>query len=109
MSRRNISMMHWYPSTFFIRMTRPPYSLGFRYALSVWYPTDPAKLETPSTYMNFDLLCRNEAKMKSQFPRSKVYHFFALDYGMENLRCAFRITGLAGTMELTHAGSTVDL
>jgi hypothetical protein len=28
-------------------------SLGFRYARSVQFPADPAKLETPSTYINF--------------------------------------------------------
>jgi len=43
-------------------------ALGYRYARSVWYPADPAKLETPSTYINFDLLYRNGTKTNSQFP-----------------------------------------
>ncbi|KAH9058102.1 hypothetical protein EDB87DRAFT_1564383 [Lactarius vividus] len=45
-------------------------SLGYRYAQSVWYPADPAKLETPSTYINFDLLYRNGTKTKTshRFP-----------------------------------------
>ncbi|KAN0129145.1 hypothetical protein V8E53_013016 [Lactarius tabidus] len=43
-------------------------SLGFRYAQSVWYPTDPAQLDAPSTYINFDLLYRNGTKTNSNFP-----------------------------------------
>ncbi|KAH8993700.1 hypothetical protein EDB92DRAFT_1796172, partial [Lactarius akahatsu] len=43
-------------------------SLGYRYARSVWYPADPAKLETPSTYINFDLLYRNGTKTNHRFP-----------------------------------------
>ncbi|KAF8266924.1 hypothetical protein EI94DRAFT_1802324 [Lactarius quietus] len=43
-------------------------SLGYRYARSAWFPTDPTKLETPSTYINFDLLYRNGTKTNSQFP-----------------------------------------
>jgi len=43
-------------------------SLGFRYARSVLFPADPAKLETPNTYINFDLLYRNGTKTNSQFP-----------------------------------------
>ncbi|KAN0129158.1 hypothetical protein V8E53_013029 [Lactarius tabidus] len=43
-------------------------SLGLRYTRSVWYPTDPAQLETPSTYINFDLLYRNGTKTSSKFP-----------------------------------------
>ena len=42
--------------------------MGFRYARSVWYPTDPAKLEAPSTYINFDLLYNNGTKTNSKFP-----------------------------------------
>ncbi|KAH9014621.1 hypothetical protein EDB83DRAFT_2271785 [Lactarius deliciosus] len=44
-------------------------SLGYRYARSVWYPADPAKLETPSTYINFDLLYRNGTKANHRFPK----------------------------------------
>ena len=43
-------------------------SLGYRYARSLWYPADPANLETPSTYINFDLLYRNGTKTNFQFP-----------------------------------------
>jgi hypothetical protein len=43
-------------------------ALGYRYAKIVLYPVDPAKLETPSTYINFDLLYRNGTKTSSQFP-----------------------------------------
>jgi len=43
-------------------------ALGYRYAKVVLFPLDPAKLETPSTYINFDLLYRNGTKTSSQFP-----------------------------------------
>jgi len=42
-------------------------ALGYRYAKTVLFPVDPAKLETPSTYINFDLLYRNGTKTSSQF------------------------------------------
>jgi hypothetical protein len=43
-------------------------ALGYRYAKIVLFPLDPAKLEAPSTYINFDLLYRNGTKTNSQFP-----------------------------------------
>jgi hypothetical protein len=43
-------------------------ALGYRYAKVVLFPVDPAKLETPSTYINFDLLYRNGTKTSSRFP-----------------------------------------
>jgi len=43
-------------------------ALVYRYARSVLFPVDPAKLETPSTYINFDLLYRNGTKTGSRFP-----------------------------------------
>lgn len=43
-------------------------ALGYRYAKNVLFPVDPAKLETASTYINFDLLYRNGTKTSSQFP-----------------------------------------
>jgi hypothetical protein len=43
-------------------------ALGYRFAKAVLFPVDPAKLETPSTYINFDLLYRNGTKTSSQFP-----------------------------------------
>ncbi|KAH8991481.1 hypothetical protein EDB86DRAFT_1607487 [Lactarius hatsudake] len=43
-------------------------SLGYRYARSVWYLADPAKLEAPSTYINFDLLYRNGTRTNHRFP-----------------------------------------
>jgi hypothetical protein len=48
-------------------------SLGFCYPRSAPFPTDPAKLETPSTYINFDLLYRNELPISPDskcFPKS---------------------------------------
>jgi hypothetical protein len=41
--------------------------LGFCHTLSVWFPADPMKLETPSTYISFDLLYRNGTKTSIQF------------------------------------------
>jgi len=41
--------------------------LGYRYAKTVLFPADPAKLETPSTYINFDLLYDNGTKTNSHF------------------------------------------
>lgn len=43
-------------------------TLGYRYAKTVLFPVDPAKLETASSYINFDLLYRNGTKTSSQFP-----------------------------------------
>jgi hypothetical protein len=43
-------------------------ALGYRYAKIVLFPVDPAKLETRSSYINFDLLYRNGTKTSSQFP-----------------------------------------
>ncbi|KAF8466073.1 hypothetical protein DFH94DRAFT_781694 [Russula ochroleuca] len=43
-------------------------ALGYRYAKAVLFPVEPAKLETPSTYINFDLLYRNGTKTSSRFP-----------------------------------------
>ncbi len=48
-----------------------PY-LGDRYARSVWYPADPAKPETPSTNINFDLLYATEARRIPSSTQSKV-------------------------------------
>jgi hypothetical protein len=43
-------------------------ALGYRYAKIILFPVDPARLETPSTYINFDLLYRNGTKTSSRFP-----------------------------------------
>ena len=43
-------------------------ALGYRYARSVLFHIDPTKLETPSTYINFDLLYPNGTKTDSRFP-----------------------------------------
>ena len=47
-------------------------ALGYRYAKIVLFPVNPAKLETPSTYINFDLLYRNGTKTSYQFPPIRV-------------------------------------
>ena len=46
---------------FYNRQRRPP---GFRHTRFVQFP---AKLKTPSTYINFDLLRRNRTKTSTQF------------------------------------------
>jgi len=43
-------------------------SLCYRYVRSVWFPVNPAKLDTPSTYINFDLLYLNGTRTDTQFP-----------------------------------------
>jgi len=44
-------------------------ALGYRYSRSVLFHIDPTKLETPSTYINFDLLYPNDGtKTDSRFP-----------------------------------------
>ncbi|KAI9439097.1 hypothetical protein H4582DRAFT_2075755 [Lactarius indigo] len=110
-------------------------SLGYRYAQSVWYPADPTKLETPSTYINFDLLYRNGTKTDHRFPPIQVsfmaaygtvpyndrrllvepeistfVQFRALDYGMENCSLALHIPEYGSdAMEIAHLGSTIDV
>jgi hypothetical protein len=44
------------------------FTLGYRYVKVTLSPVDPAKLEAPSTYINFDLLYRNGTKTSAQFP-----------------------------------------
>ncbi|KAH9053134.1 hypothetical protein EDB87DRAFT_289092 [Lactarius vividus] len=46
--------------------------LGYRYSRSAWYPADPAKLETTSTYINFDPCISTEPRRILDLPRSKV-------------------------------------
>jgi hypothetical protein len=43
-------------------------TLGYHYVKAILSPVDPAKLEAPSTYINFDLLYRNGTKTNAQFP-----------------------------------------
>ena len=43
-------------------------ALGYRYARSLLFHIDPTQLETPSTYINFDLLYLNGSKTDSRFP-----------------------------------------
>jgi hypothetical protein len=43
-------------------------ALGYGYVKAILSPVDPAKLEAPSTYINFDLLYRNGTKTNSRFP-----------------------------------------
>ncbi|KAI0300035.1 hypothetical protein B0F90DRAFT_1726125 [Multifurca ochricompacta] len=43
-------------------------ALGYRYTKTVLFHVDPRKLETPSTYINFDLLYRNGTKTNLRFP-----------------------------------------
>jgi len=45
-----------------------PLALAYRYASMALFPLDPAKLETPRTYINFDLLYRNGTKYTSSIP-----------------------------------------
>ena len=46
----------------------PRPGLLYRHLTSVLFPNDPAKLVTPSTCINFDLLYRNGTKTGSRFP-----------------------------------------
>ncbi|KAN0129149.1 hypothetical protein V8E53_013020 [Lactarius tabidus] len=110
-------------------------SLGFSYAQSVWYPTDPAQLDTPSTYIKYDLLYRNGTKTNSKFPPlqglpralaqvsfaepdkifpqwpiSIVVQFRVVDYGMENCGLVLRILEFGSeAMEIACVGSTIDV
>jgi len=43
-------------------------ALGYRYARSLLFHVDPTELETPSTYINFDLLYLNGSKTGSRSP-----------------------------------------
>jgi hypothetical protein len=43
-------------------------ALGYRYAKAVLFPVESTKLDSPSTYINFDLLYRNGTKTSSRFP-----------------------------------------
>ena len=47
-------------------------SLSFSYTRSVLFLADPAKLETPSTYINFDLLYATASRRIPSFLRSQA-------------------------------------
>ncbi|KAI0259773.1 hypothetical protein BC834DRAFT_1045088 [Gloeopeniophorella convolvens] len=109
--------------------------LGYRYAKATWYPLDPDKLETPSTYINFDLSTATARRQTRNLPAmarvflapygtvpyndrhllvepgiSTFLQFRALDYGLEECKLTLEVPEYgAKNMHIARVGTPIDV